>query len=268
MAVVWDSRCSRSFSAQSAAELYAGTAGLQHGAPCHTPSRALRSHTAGRERWCMRLAELAADRTGQIQPGCRSAAAQPLYGSARAAHQRPVYSGDGGAMATELAPEPLSKVSRRYACLASLCLALLAPLPVALAHQSTPLTPSVTWMTWSRHPWVMGSLMLAAWLYRRGVRTIWRTAARECGVRRSAIVAFWGGWVALGVALFSPLHALGAVCFSAHMLQHEVLMLVAAPLLGLGRPLLVCLWALPLTWRRQLGKWGKGMRGGWHVLSH
>src|SRR3954464_14477440 len=50
-------------------------------------------------------------------------------------------------------------------------------------------------------------------------------------------LAFWSGWLALGVALVSPVHALGAVLFSAHMIQHEVLMLVAAPLLVLGRPL-------------------------------
>ena len=41
----------------------------------------------------------------------------------------------------------------------------------------------------------------------------------------------------LGVALVSPVHALGTVLFSVHMIQHEMLMLVAAPLLVLGRPL-------------------------------
>jgi len=70
------------------------------------------------------------------------------------------------------------------------------------------------------------------------------------------------------VALVSPLHALGAVLFSAHMIQHEVLMLVAAPLLVLGRPLLFFLWALPLPWRRQLGRVNKNMQGGWRVLTH
>jgi putative membrane protein len=35
--------------------------------------------------------------------------------------------------------------------------------------------------------------------------------------------------------------------------QHEVLMLVAAPLLVLGRPLVPFLWALPVPWRRAAG---------------
>jgi putative membrane protein len=37
------------------------------------------------------------------------------------------------------------------------------------------------------------------------------------------------------------------------MSQHEILMLVAAPLLVLGRPLIAFLWALPLSWSRSLG---------------
>ena len=48
--------------------------------------------------------------------------------------------------------------------------------------------------------------------------------------------AFAGGWLALAVALVSPLHPWGNVLFSVHMIQHELLMLVAAPLLVLGRP--------------------------------
>jgi putative membrane protein len=41
------------------------------------------------------------------------------------------------------------------------------------------------------------------------------------------------------------------------MTQHELLMLVAAPLLVLGRPVVAFLWALPLGWARRVGRWGK-----------
>jgi putative membrane protein len=41
------------------------------------------------------------------------------------------------------------------------------------------------------------------------------------------------------------------------MSQHEILMLVAAPLLVLGRPLIAFLWALPLNWSRGLGNIAK-----------
>jgi cytochrome c oxidase assembly factor CtaG/cytochrome c2 len=51
-------------------------------------------------------------------------------------------------------------------------------------------------------------------------------------------------------ALLSPLHRLGEVLFSAHMAQHELMMVVAAPLLVLGRPLVAWAWALPFALRR------------------
>jgi putative membrane protein len=48
-----------------------------------------------------------------------------------------------------------------------------------------------------------------------------------------------------------------------------VLMLVAAPLLVLGVPLIPVLWALPLRWRRRVGGWGKtsAVRGVWGFLD-
>jgi putative membrane protein len=74
----------------------------------------------------------------------------------------------------------------------------------------------------------------------------------------------------LMLALLSPLHALGGQLFSAHMLQHELLMLVAAPLLVLGRPFMPCLRGLPLLCRRAVGRFGRmgWVQGGWHGLTH
>jgi putative membrane protein len=63
------------------------------------------------------------------------------------------------------------------------------------------------------------------------------------------------GMVALGLALFSPLDEMAEVLFSAHMVQHLILMLVAPPLLVMGAPLLALLWALPLNTRRALARW-------------
>ena len=65
--------------------------------------------------------------------------------------------------------------------------------------------------------------------------------------------AFAGGWLVLALALVTPLDSLGSLLFSAHMVQHELLMIVAAPLLVLGRPLALWAWALPMPWRRALG---------------
>jgi cytochrome c oxidase assembly factor CtaG len=68
------------------------------------------------------------------------------------------------------------------------------------------------------------------------------------------VAAFLLGWFALVVALISPIHEMSESLFSAHMAQHELLMAVAAPLLVVGRPDLMYLWALPMSWRKWLGK--------------
>jgi cytochrome c oxidase assembly factor CtaG len=51
----------------------------------------------------------------------------------------------------------------------------------------------------------------------------------------------------------SPLDALSERFFSAHMTQHLILMLVAPPLVLLGRPENIMLWMFPLNGRRWVG---------------
>jgi cytochrome c oxidase assembly factor CtaG len=69
--------------------------------------------------------------------------------------------------------------------------------------------------------------------------------------------------VALAVAVASPLHQLGETLLSAHMVQHELLILVAAPLLVLSRPAATMLWAFPPRLRQRLGKRVQALLGRW-----
>src|SRR5438046_7773180 len=75
--------------------------------------------------------------------------------------------------------------------------------------------------------------------------------------------------MALVVALLSPVAAISDVLFSVHMTQHEILILVAAPLLVLGRPLVPLLWALPPRWRVRVGGWSqsRGWSAVWKTLT-
>jgi cytochrome c oxidase assembly factor CtaG len=57
---------------------------------------------------------------------------------------------------------------------------------------------------------------------------------------------------ALFLALVWPLDGLSAGSFAAHMGQHVILMVLAAPLLVLGRPVGPFIWALPPAWRHGL----------------
>jgi putative membrane protein len=122
-----------------------------------------------------------------------------------------------------------------------------------IAHDGQPLAPHDLWSAWGFEPLVVLGLVAVALLYLRGLGALWRTAKAGRGIRRREAAAFALGWVALAVALVSPLHRLGSALLSAHMIQHELLMVVAAPLLVLGRPLVAFLWAIPLSWRRRAG---------------
>lgn len=126
-----------------------------------------------------------------------------------------------------------------------------------MGHDGKPHQPADLWYTWGLDPFVLPSLFTAGVLYLVGVRRLWRNGKQRRGIARWEAFSFAAGWIALFVALVSPLHPLGEVLFSAHMTQHELLMLVAAPLVVLGKPLIAFLWALPLNTARRLGIWSQ-----------
>lgn len=122
---------------------------------------------------------------------------------------------------------------------------------------------------WSWEPVVVTLLAITALLYFGGVWRLWRAAGIGRGVGRLPMIAFACGWLALFIALVSPVDTLGGILFSAHMVQHELLMLVAAPLLVLGRPLIAMLWALPARWRLPVAQWTQRdpVLNAWHMLT-
>ncbi len=67
--------------------------------------------------------------------------------------------------------------------------------------------------------------------------------------------SFIAGWLTLAFALTSPIHELGEQLFSAHMLQHEILILLSAPLISASHPGATCLWAFAPAHRVNLGGW-------------
>src|SRR4051812_37488267 len=115
------------------------------------------------------------------------------------------------------------------------------------------------WRSWEFDPLVIVPLILSGWLYALGLFRTWRdSGGAGHGIRRWEAACFAAGWLALVVALVSPLHPWGQVLFSAHMTQHEVLMLVAAPLMVLGRPMAAFLRALPAEWAGGLARASNG----------
>lgn len=131
-------------------------------------------------------------------------------------------------------------------------IALSAPSGVPLAH--------FLQLGWNWQWWIVASLALAVFGYVRGMLRMDATArAHVFGSGRCA--AFAAGIAVLVLALLSPLDALDDQLFSAHMVQHMLLMLVAPPLLVWGRPVTAWLWAFDLPLRRGIGRFWVGTPG-------
>jgi putative membrane protein len=139
---------------------------------------------------------------------------------------------------------------------------LLAWPTLAWAHGSNLGELWSTEPAWTSDLRVIVPLYASAILFLVGTVRLWRRAGYGRGVRHWQVACFWCGWTVLALALLSPLHWLGERLFTAHMIEHELLMTVAAPLLVLARPGSTMLWALPQKLRIPVG----GVRR-WPVLG-
>jgi putative membrane protein len=97
---------------------------------------------------------------------------------------------------------------------------------------------------------IVAALIVGALLYARGVGSLWRKAGVGRGIRRGESMRFALGWAALAASLLSPVDEWTHRSFAVHMLQHELLMVVAAPLIVLGRPLEAWTWAVSSSTQR------------------
>jgi putative membrane protein len=110
-------------------------------------------------------------------------------------------------------------------------------------------------------------LLVTGVVYGAGARALRRRSHSAPTLR--AVSLFAAGWLTLAVALLGPLHEASEQIFTAHMIQHELLMAVAAPLLVLSRPGPVMLFAFDS--RARLGVAGfirrRGVRRTWASLT-
>jgi putative membrane protein len=94
--------------------------------------------------------------------------------------------------------------------------------------------------------------VVSALLYGSGLIRLWAHAGLGRGVSFARVACFVCGWGAAILPAVSAMHALGRQVFVLHMLEHEILMVIAAPLLVLSRPLPILLWGLPAAARRSI----------------
>ncbi len=99
---------------------------------------------------------------------------------------------------------------------------------------------------------ILVAVAVAGWAYMRGTRRLW---ARTGVARPWRAAAFAAGLVTLLLVLVTPLDEASEQRLWAHMVQHEVLVAVAAPLLILANPLPSLLWALSPGHRAAVAPW-------------
>lgn len=109
-------------------------------------------------------------------------------------------------------------------------------------------------LSWSLEPTVLIGVAVAAFLYIRGWR---RLRARGRGGR---ILKPWRAWcyaaglLTVLIALVSPIATFTSLFFFMHMIQHLLLIMIAAPLIWLGAPMLPAMWSFPRRTRRRIGR--------------
>jgi cytochrome c oxidase assembly factor CtaG len=147
---------------------------------------------------------------------------------------------------------------------------LLLPIRAALAHPGEAAAPHDVWTRWAFEPGVVLPLLLVAVWYAAGARALRRRSARGRAVRTRQAWCWAAGLATIAVALVSPLDAAAEAIFSAHMIQHLLLIVVAAPLLVLGAPGAVLWWGVPERARRSLARaWLRSgrLRGLWRAIT-
>jgi cytochrome c oxidase assembly factor CtaG len=122
---------------------------------------------------------------------------------------------------------------------------------------------------WTFDPWIVAPLGAAGVLYTMGV---WRLGQRAVESRKTVLwhaLAYETGWFTLAGALISPLHWLGEHLFTFHMIEHEILMAISAPMVVVSRPIGALMWGLPGRLRGSIARMMKGrvVQGGWEWAS-
>jgi putative membrane protein len=118
-------------------------------------------------------------------------------------------------------------------------------------------------LSWTLSPVLIVPLTLSLIIYLLG----WsRLSKRASTPVRPAL--FLSGWTVLTLSLVSPLHEAGERSFTMHMIEHELIMLVATLLLAASGAGGVLAWGLPRPFRQSLGgSWKSPLQSLWRRLT-
>ncbi|QTK82057.1 Hypothetical protein AT6N2_L1264 [Agrobacterium tumefaciens] len=147
----------------------------------------------------------------------------------------------------------------------TLIIVVLASASPIAAHQGEEHASAATW---TFDAWIVSPIILSAVLAGAGFLRLRRRSGKSREMTKSAL-AFYSGLLVLVAALVSPIHFMGEHLFTFHMIEHELVMAVAAPLIVLARPVGFILWSVPRRVRHLIaaGMTAKPVRASWNLLA-
>jgi putative membrane protein len=117
---------------------------------------------------------------------------------------------------------------------------------------------------WTLTPDLLIPLGLALVIYVVG----WFRLAKRATNRPPGAQRFLSGWLVLTLSLVSPLHEAGEQSFTMHMIEHELIMLLATLLLASSNAGGILAWGLPRPLRLALGGgWKSPLSRAWKWLT-
>jgi putative membrane protein len=120
---------------------------------------------------------------------------------------------------------------------------------------------------WDFDPIVLTLALATVLAYARGVNLLQKRRSARLPSWTNQALFYLGVFVATA-AVASPLHGWSETLFAAHMSQHLLLMIVAAPLIVLGRPSAPMIAALPGALGKQVSRVIAGIRRRAPLLLH
>jgi putative membrane protein len=119
---------------------------------------------------------------------------------------------------------------------------------------STHPSPFTVLTAWSFEPSVLLGVALAAWIYIEGLRELARRGRLARSVTPWHVAGFASGLLCILLGLISPIDTLSNQLLTAHMVQHLLLLMIAPPLLLLGKPIPVLLVGAPHALVRSIAR--------------
>lgn len=108
------------------------------------------------------------------------------------------------------------------------------------------------WTAWTFSPLVLISLVGLSFIYFYGWRGMRKRRSAQLQAATWQAYAFVLAIVILLIALISPVAGFSEVLGSMHMLQHTLILMVAAPLMAMASPRHIAMWSVPAAyWRTE-----------------